>query len=236
MIDLKGKRILVIDDELSIRDLIINELEANGAECVEAANAADGLSYYKNQHFDVVVSDIRMPDGDGLQFMTQIRSANLPRRPIIFMSAFLDIPRREIYDLGVETIIDKPFKLSQLLELIKTALESPRSTWRKSPRALAYFDLNVEIPSINKPVSAKSYNISKQGMFVHLTDVFPKVNDLVPFKMTMSVSENETKTYQGTLLVHWIREKGSKNLLPGFGGEFRDLSEQTIEEIFNFAN
>jgi CheY-like chemotaxis protein len=229
---LVGKKILVVDDEISIRDLIITELEDKGAECIEASNGNDAFELYKNNYFDVVISDIRMPDGDAFTFMNNIRKAKLPTRAIIFMSAFLDVPSKEIYDLGIETIISKPFKMRELIAIVSTSLARPRDCWRKHPRINALYDLTLNYNGQNEAINAKTFNISKGGMFIHLYNPLPKVSESVHFKLEYDTSHGK-ELIEGDLKVHWVRPKTKKHQLTGFGGEFVGIPMEKLNDFYS---
>ena len=71
------KRILVIDDELSIRKLLKMELEEEGYEVVVAEDGIDALDKLSKERFDLITLDIRMPNMDGIEFLTRVRELSL---------------------------------------------------------------------------------------------------------------------------------------------------------------
>lgn len=232
---LHGKHILVIDDEVSNRDIIANHLEELGAICIEASNGLDAFDLYKNNNFDVVVSDVCMPNGDAIEFMQNIKAHQLPLKPVIFISGFTTIPVKDMYDLGVEALVTKPFKLDHLVSTICEAMLHPRNPWRKYPRINALFDVTLSFGDKLYPVYAKTFNISKGGVFIHLAHPLPKMNDQVHFKLKFNT--NHGKDFiEGDLLVHWVREKVKNHQLTGFGAEFIGVSEEKLSELFSLVS
>jgi len=119
-------RILVIDDEALIRETIRIKLEQSGHEVIEAANGVEGLRALEDGRFDLVVTDIIMPEQEGIETIRKIRDRD-QRVAIIAISGggrgrnyqFLDIARK----LGADAALPKPFTGSQLLEVVRTVLK-----------------------------------------------------------------------------------------------------------------
>jgi CheY-like chemotaxis protein len=84
---LEGRRILVVDDDSAVRDSIAEVLRAEGANVVEAANGRDAVERLRKERFDLVLSDVVMPEMDGYElFQTARREA--PETPVVLMTAF----------------------------------------------------------------------------------------------------------------------------------------------------
>lgn len=235
MAGLEGKKILVVDDEDGIRDLIISELEFCGANCKEASNGLDAFNLYKKEQFDAVISDVRMPNGDGLLFLNKIKEEQIPMKVIIFMTGFSEVPAEEIYDLGVEAIISKPFRLDHLVMTLEQALTMPRVVWRREPRLVNVRSISLSYKSQPNVVTGKTFNMGKGGMFIQMNQSLPLMNEKIHFKLEYNVEEGETKTIQGDMLVRWVRKEANEHLPPGFGGEFIGMSNESLDEIATLA-
>jgi CheY-like chemotaxis protein len=112
---LKGKKILVVDDEDFLREVLTEILSDAGAETQNAENGHDAFEILKKQHFDAVISDIRMPGGDGITLVENI-SQSLTDKPKIFLcSGFNDLPPEKAKKLGVVEVFPKPFSSDQLV-------------------------------------------------------------------------------------------------------------------------
>jgi CheY-like chemotaxis protein len=117
--------ILVIDDEALVRTTIRMRLEQNGHQVIEASNGNEGLHALEQQPFDVVVTDIIMPEKEGIETIRAIRHRN-PQIGIVAISGggrtstldFLGAARK----LGADQALRKPFTGSQLLEVVDAAL------------------------------------------------------------------------------------------------------------------
>ncbi len=113
------KKILVIDDEEDIRDIICEFCELNGYECVKASNGKEAIEIFNKEKFDIVFSDIKMPDIDGYEFVKKIKEVN-KKIPIVIISGFIDDrTKNKFNEIGIDFYLEKPFKLSDIDNLIQ---------------------------------------------------------------------------------------------------------------------
>jgi two-component system, OmpR family, alkaline phosphatase synthesis response regulator PhoP len=117
------KRILLVEDEESILETLKLNLELEGYEVVGLARGREVLKTFKEQHFDLILLDIMLPDIDGLQLCEQIRLQDTDI-PIIFITA-KDSGQDRIFGLkkGADDYISKPFQLEELLLRIQNLLK-----------------------------------------------------------------------------------------------------------------
>ena len=104
------KKILVIDDEVYIRDSVIGFLEDFGFEVIEAENGRIGIEQFENQHPDLILCDLRMPVMDGLEVLAHVREKD-ENTPIIIVSGAGNIADTvEALRLGAWDYIIKPIQ------------------------------------------------------------------------------------------------------------------------------
>ncbi|HAK47069.1 MAG TPA: sigma-54-dependent Fis family transcriptional regulator [Spirochaeta sp.] len=119
-------RILIADDEKSIRDSVAEYLELDGLEVTTAANGLSALRLLKEEHFDVFVSDLRMPGADGLEVLRMLKDSG-DEVPVIMISAFGDVSDAvEAMKLGAEDYLVKPFETEELRMKVLKAGEKRR--------------------------------------------------------------------------------------------------------------
>ncbi len=136
--------ILVIDDEKSIRNTLKDILEYENHQVDLAEDGSKGLEIIQQNHFDAVLCDIKMPDMDGIEVLTQIVQIN-PEIPVIMISGHGNIDTAvESIKKGAYDFIEKPLDLNRLLVTIKNALEKK--------------DLVVEAKQLKKKIS-RQYDI-----------------------------------------------------------------------------
>ena len=111
----KGRSILVIDDEAGIQTLLKQALAGEGHYVRTARTGRHALNLLHDEGFDVVISDISLPDADGLELVRQI-SLEFPHVTAIAMSGFMAaIPPATLHGAGVAATLQKPFTARQLL-------------------------------------------------------------------------------------------------------------------------
>jgi DNA-binding NtrC family response regulator len=118
-------RILVVDDEHSLRMTIAANLELEGFDVVEAENAEVALSLIKAQDFDLVLSDVRMPGMNGVDLFRHVHDLK-PELPVILMTAFaLEGLVQEALREGAFTLLPKPFDIAHLVAALSSAARGP---------------------------------------------------------------------------------------------------------------
>jgi len=118
-------RILIIDDEDELRSMLRRMLEQAGHEVTEAVNGAEGIELYERDRPDLIITDIIMPEKEGVETIIALRRAD-PDLPIIAISGggrleatdFLPMARK----LGARRTLSKPFRRDQLLEAVDECL------------------------------------------------------------------------------------------------------------------
>lgn len=136
-------RILVVDDEAGIRDVIKEYAEFEGHEVEEAADGMSAIEYIKEQDFDIVILDIMMPRLDGFSTCKEMRK--IKDIPVIMLSA-----RGEEYDklfgfeLGIDDYIVKPFSPKELMARVNVVLSRNRTSNGASQDRLSYEGLEID--------------------------------------------------------------------------------------------
>ncbi|HWW85432.1 MAG TPA: response regulator transcription factor [Vicinamibacterales bacterium] len=125
-------RVLVVEDEESIRDLISFHLDLAGFDCTTAADGKEALQLATKRPFDVLVLDVVLPTLDGITLCQAIRRDGPNREvPIMMLTA-----RREESDKvvglesGADDYLTKPFGIREFLARMNALMRRPRSTWR----------------------------------------------------------------------------------------------------------
>jgi cyclic di-GMP phosphodiesterase len=123
---LANDRILIADDEEAIREVVSTLLEAQGYQCVSVGNGREALDLLSNHPVDLVLSDMVMPEMDGLQLLSWLRTHDRDV-PVIMVTAMHDVSTAlEAMRRGAYDYILKPFERDQLLMGVRRALEHRR--------------------------------------------------------------------------------------------------------------
>ncbi|MBI4800764.1 MAG: response regulator [Desulfarculus sp.] len=117
-----GRRVLVVDDEPMVLDVLTRYLRRQGLEATAAGDGQEALRLFSQEPCDLVISDLRMPGMDGLQLLHAIKGLN-PRVPFIFISGYGDIPTVvEALKAGAENFLTKPLEMDLLAKVVAQSL------------------------------------------------------------------------------------------------------------------
>jgi two-component system, NtrC family, response regulator HydG len=118
------KRILVIDDDTFMCDLLVNHLNQSGFETQGTYSGKTGVKLVENNHFDVILCDYRLPNTDGYEVLKQIKEKK-PLLPVIIMTAYAEIKMAvKLIKSGAFDYVTKPVQPEEIKILIHKALES----------------------------------------------------------------------------------------------------------------
>jgi DNA-binding NtrC family response regulator len=115
------KKVLVIDDDASIRDVLKDYLQEHGFEVMLAADGLEGLDMIKQGGHDILILDIRMPYVSGIGLLKIIKQHS-PDTPVICMTGYGESPEKIAEQERVDVILSKPFDLQDLLQEIQKRL------------------------------------------------------------------------------------------------------------------
>lgn len=148
--------ILVVDDELSMREFLKILLEKEGFEVFTAPDASSVIDLIQKQNFNLILSDIRMPGMGGLSLLEKIKEVN-SSIPVIMITAFAS-PENAVSAMrgGAFDYITKPFKVDEIIKVVRTAISATHSG--KTGEVSASTDSFEGIIG-NSPEMLKIYNL-----------------------------------------------------------------------------
>ncbi|TVQ18190.1 MAG: response regulator, partial [Leptolyngbya sp. DLM2.Bin15] len=122
------KKILIVDDDITLRTALIRYLEKRGYSVQQASSGLEGLAKFEDDPPDLIVSDIMMPEMDGLEFCRRLRSTRTGQLvPFIFLSSRQEVDDRiEGHRTGADDYLVKPFETKELEAKIEAQLERSR--------------------------------------------------------------------------------------------------------------
>jgi len=207
-------RVLVIDDDARLFELLSGYLSENGVDAVHAADGPRGLGELERNGFDAVLLDVMMPGLDGLQVLRRIRERH--RVPVIMLTAKGDETDRVVgLELGADDYLPKPFSPRELLARIRAVLR------RANPDTLGD---RLSAPGIVIDVPARSAEVG--GVPVDLTGLefdllvalMRRAGRVVPrTSLLEEAGRNDVTVSERTIDVHisHLRKKiGDKNREP----------------------
>ncbi|HXX36045.1 MAG TPA: GAF domain-containing protein [Thermodesulfobacteriota bacterium] len=116
-------RILVIDDEDSVRDVLSRMLQARGHQVAVASDGEEGIERFRSEPFDLVFTDLGMPKLSGWEVGKTIKAIN-PKVPIAMITGWgVELDRQKLSESGIDLSIAKPFDFDQVINLVFEAME-----------------------------------------------------------------------------------------------------------------
>lgn len=139
-------KILVVDDESGIRDIIKQYLEFEKFDLAEASNGQEALDIFNAEKFDLVIMDVMMPYVDGITALRMIReNSNVP--VILLTAKGEEYDKVFGFDLGADDYVVKPFSPKELMSRVKAILKRSEPKEGNKPKVYQYKDLEVNITS-----------------------------------------------------------------------------------------
>ncbi len=167
--NMADKRILVIDDDTNICELLRIYLENEGFEVKIANDGAEGVTLFKSCDPDLVLLDIMLPRMDGWEVCRKIREVS--SKPVIMITAKGDVFDKVLgLELGADDFVVKPFDMKELAARVKAVLRRSNNRNREQNSDVIKFD-NIEI-------NMEEYTLKLKGKSV---DIPPKELDLIHY-------------------------------------------------------
>jgi two-component system alkaline phosphatase synthesis response regulator PhoP len=114
--------ILIVDDEEDLRESIKINFEMDGYNVHVASGGREALEIVKRQKVDFIISDIRMPDGDGEELLHNVRAHNPELPVIVLITGFSEFSREEALKSGALDLLSKPVDMEKLEEYVRNSL------------------------------------------------------------------------------------------------------------------
>ena len=136
-------KILLVEDEPNIRNLVCTMLETAGYQTILAETCERGLMMYSSHLPDLIILDLGLPDRDGMELLEAVRKNSLT--PIIVLSARSDEQDKVIaLDAGANDYVTKPFGSAELLARVRSALRNRRIGTNSTERKFTLRDLTID--------------------------------------------------------------------------------------------
>ncbi|MBA2405397.1 MAG: response regulator [Bdellovibrionales bacterium] len=234
MVDLvlKSKTLLVVDDEPDLREIVASELEYMGAKVFQAENVSAAKELLEQHHFDLIVSDIRMPGGTGVDLLNFVKAKNIDVPPIILITGFADITLENAFNQGAEALLSKPFKLEDLIQMAVKLTAKPEKRYslpaKSTNKELNFFSDEL----LDYKIVAHECAIGRGGIALAVDSSTFKwdTGDVLNFNFKFKDVE-----LLGTAICRWWKpqDQSSKAVL---GLEFVQLSDSTFHYFRDYWN
>jgi DNA-binding NtrC family response regulator len=211
------EKILVIDDNESLRYTLENVLEEAGFKTTSVEDGYQAIAEIRKRDYDLVICDMRLPKMDGMQILNEIKSID-PSIPFLFLTAFGDIKNAvDAMKKGATDYLTKPFDNDSMIHIIRKSLE------------MKYLNKELQILRKRSDESYKGSGII--GNSPQMKEVFEQVKIVAPTNLTVLI-QGESGTGKEVIanMIHRLSERASK---PFIAVDCGAIPESLIEsELF----
>jgi DNA-binding NtrC family response regulator len=196
-----ARTVLVVEDDAAMRELLVESLADEGYRVVEASGGREGVRKVREQPVDLVITDIRMPDLDGLDMVREIRTLDAPP-DVITVTAFGSIDTAiKAMKLGALDYITKPFDIEQLAIRVS--------------RALGDRELRQEVTRLREEVAEKHRFDSLIGRSAAMQEVFELIRRLTDNPVSVLITgESGTGKELVARALHFNGRRADKPFAP----------------------
>ena len=181
------QKVLVVDDESQITRVLRHSLTAHRYDVRTAADGLSALDTFRDWHPDLIITDLQMPEMDGIEFCREIRKVST--MPIIVLSVRGEERTKvEALDAGADDYVTKPFGIDELLARVRAAL-------RRRPDAQDDTETNLEDGDFRIDLATREVSVNNES--IHLT---PKEFDLLVF---LFHNRGKVVTHRAILTAIW---------------------------------
>lgn len=152
-------RILIVDDEKMIREVLQEYVEFAGYEGVQAADGVEAIALCKDGHFDLVLMDVMMPRMDGFTAVKEIRK--LSDTPIIMLSALgEEYDKLRAFELGVDDYVTKPFSPKEVMARINAVTKRRQANKQEALSSMKFEGLELDFGGRNVYVDGEKISLT----------------------------------------------------------------------------
>ena len=163
--DVNAPRVLIVEDDENINNLLREALTKHGLNCVQAFSGTEGLIVFKNDKFDLVLLDLMMPGMDGQTLTQRIREVS--QVPIIIVSAKSSVDSKvDLLTSGADDFVGKPFELKELIARVDVQLRHNENEESKDDiehaKVMQFKDLELDGDKYSVTVKGNDIGLTRQ--------------------------------------------------------------------------
>lgn len=226
------KKILIVDDDITLRTALIRYLQNRGYSVQEATSGTEALSLFEQNPPDVVVSDVLMPEMDGLEFCRRLRATRSGQLvPFIFLSSRKEVDDRiQGHQMGADDYLVKPFDPKELVAKIEAQLERSRRIHAEIIRLMQQSHLPTVPPATGEeaPVAPQPLPLTPAEEKVFLEVIQGLTNKQIGDRLF--VSPRTVQTHLSNILSKLQLESRSQLIRYAFERGYRPPSEKNEDQ------
>ena len=202
------QKILVIEDEPTVREMLVLNLRAEGFEVLETGDGVEGLNLAREQLPDLLLLDLMLPSLDGISVCRMLRRSS--KVPIIMLTARgAELDRIMGLESGADDYVVKPFSLGELLARVRALLRRTDPAQRDSGTQLQSGDLHLDLLAQRAQLGAQELRLTHRE-FTLLAELMRHSNTALSREGLLSTVwgyDFPGDTHTVDVHIHWLREK-----------------------------
>jgi CheY-like chemotaxis protein/Tfp pilus assembly protein PilZ len=229
-------KILIVDDDATLREALVFDFRRKAYDVFEADNGRTAYDMVMNQRIDLILSDVQMPLGNGIELLDRIKRFDPDIPVLMFISGDSDLKLEEAYQKGADAVFSKPFDRRALQEAVTKALLKKDERWSLMvyERIETNIKIDLRLETTDRTISVRMVNIARGGMFVALEPPLPTIGKMVGFEIHLN--DAKASRIEGEGIVRWMRQTASENQPIGCGIEFSSLIEESRSTVIRLLN
>lgn len=227
----KPLKIMVVDDDRQLCEAVAFEFEEDGHDVCQASGGFEAIEWLKKNDVDVILSDVKMPQGSGLDLLDFVKHRDVQHPPVVFFSGYSDVPREESFARGVERIFPKPFDVDELKKYLSSITQGFFDYWSQAKTMTPTAQIHEKFESLylGDPQSKQQVGLGRGGLFLPLNN--PKwVKDEI-LKITLSFQSGPLRDFECLARVEWKRNESDSKSLSGIGVSFINIEKAYLNQL-----
>ena len=225
MVSAKDIKILIVDDDQDLLETISTTFRLFKFDVHSLGSGNEAIDFLKSNDVTIVISDIRMPNGSGVELLRFIKSRNTTTPKVLFISGFSDYSLKQMFHMGVDGFFTKPFNAGAVRDAISISLLDLNERWRVAPKTMPTMNLNKNFFGINDAVEKKHLLIGRGGFFVAVDKGFPEEDSLVKFELRFRDGV-PCADLSGLGYIRWVEVDSTATSPSGVGVEIVHLDDR----------
>lgn len=204
--------ILIIEDDKRVADLLKTGLEENGYQTMVAYDGIMGLRLFQSNHFQLVISDIILPQLNGFELCREIRKHN-ENIPVLMLTALGTADDKlDGFDAGADDYMVKPFDFRELIARVKVLLKRNMEILPSLPEQITYSDLsvNLKLQEVRRKGQIIKLSPKEYNLLVYMIENAEKVISRVEIAEKVWHTHFDTGTNFIDVYINYLRKKIDK--------------------------
>ena len=170
---LNDASILLVEDEPILRDLMQHWLAKKAANVLCAEDGVAALNILSGNKVDLIISDILMPNMDGIVLTRKVRTTYGRKPAVIFITGFSDVPLREAYEIGADAILEKPVSREDLIGAVERSLTEIDKLWQNPLGVANDMQFKKSFTGLESALQEKQLAFGQRGFCIETEEGLP---------------------------------------------------------------